>query len=207
MQGLAKQSDKYMVQEVTTPRIELPSAFQVGWEVCLQFGDGEIIRSCWVTKVLFSRSKVFYDIEIAVRVKGNIQSMTRIHCVDSAFIKPFDYGKILWYHRSDHPDTESLVECRYIGSSASDSVGPNFFARFKFDGNGFEWFDEQGTPICDAVQFEWTEIKTVSTTKDRTKEQDILKQVEEMCIESLAPDEYEDWNKILNIIRTRRHHA
>lgn len=159
MQGLAKQSDKYM---------KLPSTFQIGWEVCLQFGESNpILRNCHITKVMFSRDKVFYDLQVSVYEHGETPDgylpkcigHTRIHSVDSAFVKPFDYGKILWYHRSDHPDTESLVECRYIGSSASDSVGPNFFARFKFDGNGFEWFDEQGTPIRDAVQFEWREIK------------------------------------------------
>lgn len=161
MQGLAKQSDKYMVEEAQqAPRIELPSAFQVGWEVCLQFGDGEIIRSCWVTKVLFSRSKVFYDIEIAVRVEGVIQSMTRIHSVDSAFVKPFDYGRSTvitkWNPRSEYPDTERKVNCRFNHEGQEFE----FIAFVKWDGGGVEWFYEDGGAIRDALKFEWTEIKT-----------------------------------------------
>lgn len=215
MQGLAKQSDKYMGEV-----IKLPSNYQFGDEVCLSFGTGPLIPKCHITKVIFTRTKVLYDVEIPIYEPGETDDgylptcvgHTRIHSVDSAFVNDFDYGRSTvikkWYHRSDHPDTEALVECRYIGSAASDSVGPNFFARFKFDGNGFEWFNEQNTPICDAVQFEWTEInKPGKTVKDFVKEREILKQVEEMCLESLAPDEYEEWNKILNIIRTRRHHA
>lgn len=162
MQGLAKQSDKYM-EKAEVNRIELPSAFQVGWEVCLQFGDGEIIRSCWVTKVLFSRSKVFYDIEIAVRVKGEIQSMTRIHSVDSAFVKPFDFGRVTegtslmeWHGRNERPNINESVECRYTGPEAD---WPHFYAHVKWTHSGYEWFTDQDEPIKDAVQFEWREIK------------------------------------------------
>jgi hypothetical protein len=81
---------------------KLPSAYNTGWEVCLQFGgQSPIIRGCHVTKVLFTRSEVFYDIEIPIYETlspepGSIATcvgFTRIHNVDSAFVKPFDFGK------------------------------------------------------------------------------------------------------------------
>lgn len=158
MQGLAKQSDKYM---------ELPSTFQIGWEVCLQFGESNpIIRHCHVTKVLFTRDKVFYDIQVQIREPGETPDgylpmcigHTRIHSVDSAFVKNYSYGLEPkgglcpeWNSRKEYPDTNRLVECRYKNI---DQL--NFLARVKW---GIEWFDEQGKPIRDAVQFEWREIK------------------------------------------------
>lgn len=200
--------------------IKLPSNYQVGDEVCLSFGTGPLIPKCHITKVIFTRTKVLYDVEIQIYEPGQTNDgylpmcvgHTRIHSVDSAFVKDFDYGRrtviTKWNHRSEHPDSHRMVECRYVGSDPSDAVGPKFFARVMSVGGSLDWFDEQGTPIRDGVQFEWTEIKKPGkTVKDFVKEREILKQVEEMCLESLAPDEYEEWNKILNIIRTRRHHA
>lgn len=178
MQGLAKQSDKYM-EKAEVNRIELPSEYQVGCEVCLQFGDGEIIRSCWVTKVLFSRSKVLYDIEIAVRVGGNIVSMTRIHSVDSAFVKPFDFGRVTegarpmeWHGRNERPNINESVECRYVRFVDLDAVMPNFYAHVKWTHSGYEWFTDEDDPIKDAVQFEWREIKRgkyTSTIEEKGK--------------------------------------
>lgn len=153
-------------------RWELPSSYNVGDEVCLQFGgESPIIRKVWITKVIFTRSKVLYDVEIAIyevlSPEGGIATCvghTRIHSVDSAFVKPFDYGRSTvitkWNPRSEYPDTNRLVVCRYIGFDTTDTVGPQFIARVKWDGGGMEWFDEQGIPIRDAEKFEWTEIKS-----------------------------------------------
>lgn len=150
-------------------RWELPSSYNVGDEVCLQFGgESPIIRKAWITKVIFTRSKVLYDVEIAIyevlSPEGGIKTCvgnTRIHSVDSAFVKPLSCGLEPksgffpgWNPRSEYPDTNRLVECRY---TKIDQL--NFFARVKWEGGGMEWFDEQGTPIRDAVQFEWTEVK------------------------------------------------
>lgn len=168
MQGLAKQSDKYMIEEVEQPkRIELPSAYQVGWEVCVQFGESNpIIRHCHVTKVLFTRDKVFYDLQVQIREPGETPDgylpmcigHTRIHSVDSAFVKDFDYGRSTvitkWNPRTLHPDTNRMVECR-----SSQIKTPSFFAYADFVGGGIEWFFEKGEPIKDYIHFEWTEIK------------------------------------------------
>lgn len=157
MQGLAKQSDKYM---------KLPSTFQIGWEVCLQFGESNpILRGCNVTKVLFARDKVFYDIQVAIYEPGETPDgylpkcigHTRIHSVDSAFVKPFDYGRTVitkWNPRTEYPDSDRLVSCR---TSHKENT-PCFSARVRWQGGGLEWFNENDVPIKDSVQFEWTEI-------------------------------------------------
>jgi hypothetical protein len=145
-----------MVQEVKQdPKRELPSAFQVGWEVCLQFGGGEIIRGCWITRVIFTRSKVLYDVQIAVYDSEGCKGFTRIHSVESDFVKPYNHGHTTitkWTSRKELPDTDRLVDCRITG----DKEVYRFLARVKWQGGGVEWFDEQGTPIKDEVQFEWT---------------------------------------------------
>ena len=141
---------------------DLPSAYNVGDEVCFQFGESNpIIRNCHVTKVIFSREKVMYDLQVAIYGPGltndGTQSMcighTRIHGVDSAFVQPFGYS--IWHPRSEFPDTPRKVNCRFTHECQEFE----FRAFVKWDGGGVEWFYEDGGAIRDALKFEWTEIK------------------------------------------------
>ncbi len=139
----------------------LPSAYNVGDEVCLQFGgESPIIRKVWITKVIFTRSKVLYDVEIAIyevlSPEGGIATCvghTRIHSVDSAFVKPFGYS--IWHPRSEFPDTPRKVNCRFTHEGQEFE----FRAFVKWDGGGTEWFYEDGGSIRDALEFEWSDIK------------------------------------------------
>jgi len=153
MQGLAKQSDKYM-GEVR----KLPSNYQVGDEVCLSFGTGPLIPKCHITKVIFTRTKVLYDVEIPIYEPGETNDgylptcvgHTRIHSVDSTFVKPFDYDGFKWSPRTTYPDSNEMVDCMHNNKG--------FKAFVKLDANGLEWFYSSGRPISDAEQFEWRYI-------------------------------------------------
>jgi hypothetical protein len=63
-----------------------------------------------------------------------------------------------WNPRTEYPNNDRLVECRYV--CARNSPGANFFARVRWFENGLSWFNEFGTPIMDVVQFEWREKNT-----------------------------------------------
>jgi hypothetical protein len=160
MQGPAKRSIISMENSTWI----LPSTYNVGHEVCLQFGeDSPIIKHCHVTKVIFTREKVMYDLQVAIYATGQtddgIQSTcighTRIHSVDSAFVYPHNHDHVRWSPRTEYPDTPRKVRCRFTYEGQEFE----FRGHVKPDFGGLEWFYDNGDPIRDAVQFEWTEIK------------------------------------------------
>lgn len=72
---------------------KLPSAYQIGAKVQVQFGEEGTLKNCEVIKVHFSDYKVLYDIGVS----GNFEQTTehpagkwytRLYNVDSAFIQP-----------------------------------------------------------------------------------------------------------------------
>jgi len=142
---------------------DLPSAYNVGHEVCLQFGESNpIIRNCHVTKVIFTREKVMYDVQVGIYAPGGLNNEgsypmcighTRIHSIDSAFVYPLNHN--LWIPRTDFPDTPRKVNCRFTHEGQEFE----FRAFVKWDGGGVEWFYEDGGAIRDALKFEWSEIK------------------------------------------------
>lgn len=61
----------------------LPSRFQLGYQVRLNFFDAGSINKCEILKVHFSPGKVLYD--VGVTISGNT-NYTRIYNVDSVFV-------------------------------------------------------------------------------------------------------------------------
>lgn len=79
MQGSAKRSTNTMQK--------LPSQFQLGEFVKLEISKDNILRNGQISKIHFSPSKVLYDLDFKViELEGKSYS-TRIHNVDSAFVK------------------------------------------------------------------------------------------------------------------------
>ncbi len=61
----------------------LPSRFQIGNTVELDFFDNGVIKKCHVIKVHFTQDKVLYDVEIDM---ASVNARTRLYNVDSAFV-------------------------------------------------------------------------------------------------------------------------
>lgn len=70
----------------------LPSQFQIGDEVVLDFNEAGIIYNAAVVKTHFSESKVMYDVEILTKItetkdKAYEAEATRLYNIDSVFVK------------------------------------------------------------------------------------------------------------------------
>ena len=64
------------------------SQFSIGEVVSFDLKDAGKPVQAVITKVHFSDRKVFYDLEIQTRLHDTDPEFTRIHNVDSCFVKP-----------------------------------------------------------------------------------------------------------------------
>ncbi len=70
---------------------KLPSRFQIGDKVSLNFNDGGTLTGCEIIKVHFTESKVLYDVELTAHYYGLEDKLseetfsTRLYNLDSAF--------------------------------------------------------------------------------------------------------------------------
>lgn len=80
MQGSAKRSVNTMQK--------LPSQFQFGDPVKIELNKDNTLNNGEIAKIHFSPSKVLYDIDFKVIEIGGKSYSTRIHNIDSAFVKP-----------------------------------------------------------------------------------------------------------------------
>lgn len=86
---------EYQVDKDTTIEIEsvskLPSRYQIDDKVVVSFGLSGRIENCKVIKVHFTKSKVLYDIEIAIECEDldgkESTSYTRVYNIDSCFVE------------------------------------------------------------------------------------------------------------------------
>lgn len=75
------------------PNQELPSRFQLGNNVNINFYNAGSLTGGKIIKVHFSPGKVMYDLEILVKLSpaGDEHNMyTRLYNVDSVFVKHLD---------------------------------------------------------------------------------------------------------------------
>lgn len=66
---------------------KLPSRFQNGDKVEVNFGDAGRIGNCEIIKVHFTESKVLYDVKTSWKLEGGGKAETRFYNVDSAFVE------------------------------------------------------------------------------------------------------------------------
>ena len=92
---------QYITQQIIDgfPSKRLPSRFQNGDQVTLNFYDAGKIINCEVIKVHFTESKVLYDVIVQIptyEYKGTPQQKvatpihTRLYNIDSCFVEPAD---------------------------------------------------------------------------------------------------------------------
>lgn len=68
---------------------KLPSRFQIGDRVQINFGKGGLLSPCNIIKVHFTESKVLYDVDVLILADDEkSQSSTRIYNIDSCFVEP-----------------------------------------------------------------------------------------------------------------------
>lgn len=65
--------------------IKLPSRYQPGDQCKVEYFQQAVFPHCWVHKVHFSNSKVFYDLNVMMSVEGRSQSF-RLYNVESDFV-------------------------------------------------------------------------------------------------------------------------
>lgn len=74
----------------------LPSRFNLGNEVKLNFGSAGTVSPCVVTKVALTQGKIFYDVYVMIEVKyedGEPRSVgdePRLHNIDSFYVEPLN---------------------------------------------------------------------------------------------------------------------
>lgn len=67
----------------------LPSQFQNGDQVSLNFHDAGKVVNCEVIKVHFTDRKVLYDVEVMMN-GDDAEVTTRLYNIDSCFVEPAD---------------------------------------------------------------------------------------------------------------------
>lgn len=78
---------KFQMEKEKKERQKLPSRFQNRDIVSVYLNSETVIPRCKVTKVAFSDSKVFYDVEVVVGVDiDQTFKYTRLHSIDSAHV-------------------------------------------------------------------------------------------------------------------------
>lgn len=69
---------------------KLPSRFQLGDLVTLNFGSAGKVTGADIIKVHFSESKVLYDVDILMSDAADGRVITRLYNIDSCFVEPAD---------------------------------------------------------------------------------------------------------------------
>lgn len=171
MQGSAKRSENTMQHYDST---ELPSKFQLGEYVQIELNDEEVLRHGQVIKVHFSKEKVMYDLEFTVMLHEGKRYTTRLHNIDSTFVKGLTPPKDrliniqLRFSIKDLP-TDSQPDARCSDDLLIDTDGTGKFFRVGYyvwseeegdDNEGFRLYSsDDGITICGGMKWDYLPIK------------------------------------------------
>lgn len=65
----------------------IPSEHQYGDPVYLDFGSSGRVDNCKITKIAFSGSQTWYDVEVAIHHEDGGKNTLRLHNINGAFVK------------------------------------------------------------------------------------------------------------------------